>query len=61
MKIPEKIPYMFGEQLPNGVFVTRIIEIDKSHPKWEVALKEYIRWEGKDTNEVSVNRKVKKS
>lgn len=50
---------MFGEQLPNGVFVTRIIEIDKSHPKWEVALKEYIRWKGKDTNEVSANRKVK--
>jgi len=61
MKIPKTIPYMFGEQLPNGTFATRIIEIDKTHPKWDVALKEFIRWEGKDKGEVPVSRKVKKS
>ena len=53
---------MFGEQLPNGVYVTRIIEIDRSDPRWESALKVYIRREGKyQENEVSANRKVKKS
>jgi hypothetical protein len=62
MKIPKTIPYMFGEQLPNGVYVTRIIEIDKSDPRWESALKVYIRREGKyQENEISANRKVKKS
>jgi hypothetical protein len=59
MKIPEKIPYMFGEQLPNGTFVTRIIEIDKLDPRWEEVLKEYIMREG--GSEVSTDRKVKKS
>ena len=54
MKIPKKIPYMFGEQLPNGVYVTRIIEIDKTHPKWKATLKEFIKWEGKyQENEIS--------
>ena len=45
MKIPEKIPYMFGEQLPNGVYVTRLIEIDKSDPRWDEVLEEFIRCE----------------
>lgn len=44
LKIPEKIPLMFGEQLPNGVYVTRLILIDKSDPRWDEALEEFIRW-----------------
>lgn len=57
MKIPEKIPLMFGEQLPNGVYVTRVIKIDKSDPRWDEALAEFIRREG---NEVLTDRKIKK-
>jgi len=58
MKIPEKIPYMFGEQLPNGVYVTRLIEIDKSDPRWDEVLEEFIRCE---ENEALTDRKIKKS
>jgi hypothetical protein len=57
MKIPKKIPYMFGEQLPNGVYVTRIIEIDKSDPRWDEVLEEFIR---REENEVLTDRKIKK-
>jgi hypothetical protein len=57
MKIPKKIPFMFGEQLPNGVYVTRIIEVDKSSPNWKNALEEFIR---REENEVLTDRKIKK-
>jgi hypothetical protein len=57
MKIPEKIPFMFGEQLPNGVYVTRIIKVDKSSPNWKNALEEFIR---REENEVLTDRKIKK-
>lgn len=49
---------MFGEQLPNGAYVTRIIEIDKTHPNWKNALEEFI---SREENEVLNAGKVKKS
>ena len=52
MKIPKKIPYMSGKKTPLG-YIESIKMIDKTNPKWEVALKEYIEWEGYGSDEVS--------
>ena len=64
-KIPEKIPLRGGKMLPNGNYVSTVELIDKSHPKYKVALEEYLLLQSspvlKGLDEVSTNREVKKS
>ena len=64
-KIPDKIPYMTGKMLPNGTYATSVKMIDKSHPKYKVALEEYLLWHNapglKGLDETPTDRKVKKS
>ncbi|OGM09167.1 hypothetical protein A2Z67_04470 [Candidatus Woesebacteria bacterium RBG_13_36_22] len=62
IKIPEKIPLRGGKMLPNGNYVSTIELIGKSHPKYKIALEEYLLLESspvlKEMDETHTNRKV---
>jgi hypothetical protein len=51
-----KVPFMTGGKY-KGQHYTSIIEIDESDPRFEQALKEYLKWTGETRAEFEAQRK----